>query len=223
MDYKKIAQKYYKQFLIVSKVYNTLIGRNRIRVKKKLLESNGALFKNCKIYINGENNNIHVGKFSRLNKCFIDIKGKNNSIWIGDNVYLNEANICIEDDGNSILIGDRSSIQGTTHLAAIEGTKIEIGTDCLFSGEIQLRTGDSHSILNIENQRINPSKDIYIGNHVWIGTRVTILKGVNIPDECIVGACSLVTKKFEENNCIIAGNPGSVIKNNVSWCHNRMQ
>ncbi len=69
-----------------------------------------------------------------------------------------------------------------TRLACIEGTSIEIGEDCMFSANIVFRTGDSHSIINSDGQRINASKSICIGNHVWIGNTVIVNKGVKVSD-----------------------------------------
>ena len=50
-----------------------------------------------------------------------------------------------------------------------------------------------------------------IGNHVWIGGRVTILKGVTIGDNAVVGAGSVVTKDVPKD-AIVAGNPAKVIR-----------
>ena len=50
-----------------------------------------------------------------------------------------------------------------------------------------------------------------IGKNVFIGCNSLILKGTVIGDNCVVGAGSVVSGKFEEN-CIIAGNPAKVIK-----------
>lgn len=33
----------------------------------------------------------------------------------------------------------------------------------------------------------------------------------------IVGACSVITKQFEEENVILAGNPAKIVKQNVKW------
>lgn len=52
---------------------------------------------------------------------------------------------------------------------------------------------------------------ITIGSNVWIADKVTILKGVQIGSNVIIGANSLVTKNVP-NNCIVAGNPVRVIK-----------
>ncbi len=57
---------------------------------------------------------------------------------------------------------------------------------------------------------------IKIGNHVWIGMRSIILKGVTIGDGSIVAAGSVVVKDVP-NNCLVAGNPAKVVKKNVKW------
>ena len=58
---------------------------------------------------------------------------------------------------------------------------------------------------------------IYIGNHVWIGAWARLCKDVYIPDGCIIGMGSIVTKKFTKKNSIIAGNPAKVVKEDVNW------
>lgn len=128
----------------------------------------------------------------------------------------------IEDDNNELIIGANTTIQANTHLACIEGYKIVIGEDCMFSSEIVVRTGDSHSIMNTKNQRINTSADVHIGDHCWIGHRVMIMKGVTIPKNSIVGAGSLVNKKFEKENTVLAGIPAQLVKENVNWIRERI-
>lgn len=54
-------------------------------------------------------------------------------------------------------------------------------------------------------------KDVIIGNHVWIGGRVTILKGVKIGDYAIVGAGAVVTKDVPEH-AIVGGSPAKILK-----------
>ena len=100
---------------------------------------------------------------------------------------------------------------------ALEGTFIKIGSNCLLSNNIELHTSDYHSILNKDNQRINPAKSIIIENHVWIGLKSIILKGTIIKENSIVAAGSLVNHQFNENNILIAGSPASIKKSNISW------
>lgn len=118
---------------------------------------------------------------------------------------------------NEIIIGHDSTIEGG-HLAAIEGTKITVGDDCMFSSDIEIRTGDSHSIINAVNEkRINPSDDILIGDHVWLTAHVRVMKGAVIPNNSIVGNSAIVTSKFDKENSLYVGIPAKHIKDNINW------
>jgi acetyltransferase-like isoleucine patch superfamily enzyme len=58
-------------------------------------------------------------------------------------------------------------------------------------------------------------KKTCIGKNCFIGCGSIILPGVTIGDSVIVGAGSVVTKDVP-SNCIVAGNPARVIKENIS-------
>ena len=64
----------------------------------------------------------------------------------------------------------------------------------------------------LDNQKHLPCPPILIGKFCWIGMGAVILPGVQLGDNVIVGANSVVTKSFEQGHCIIAGNPAKVIK-----------
>lgn len=121
--------------------------------------------------------------------------------------------------GGQLSIQHNTHFSGSIHIACIEGRTVNVGERCLFSNDIVLRTGDSHSVLSLDGMRINPAADVYLGNHVWVGQRVIILKGSHIGDESILGTGAVVTGKKFKNNVIIAGNPARVIKENVTWHH----
>ena len=154
----------------------------------------------------------------------IYISGNNNTIRIGDRCNLINAEIWIEDSCGEVSIGQRTSILGKTHLACIEGSKIEIGEECLFSTDVVFRTGDSHSILDLETKkRINPSKDIIVGNHCLFGNKATVLKGVTIERDSIIATGAIVTKASILSNVILAGNPAKVIKTNIHVYNGKIQ
>ena len=90
-----------------------------------------------------------------LKNCKISICGDNNTIEIAENVHITDGDLCIEDSNNRIFIDEKSSLCGKIHLAATEGIEIRIGKECLFSSEIVFRTGASHSILDMDCNRIN--------------------------------------------------------------------
>lgn len=210
-------------FISIFFIYNHFIARNMIKIRKgNKLELKFAILKKINIQVKGNSNLIKIGRLSRLSFCQIYIGGNRNIIEILDNVNLNQTEIHIEGDNNLIQIGNSTTIHGNTHIAAIESTKIIIGNDCMFSKDIHITTGDSHSIIDLNGIRINPSKDILIGDHVWIGTQVICLKGVKIANNCIVGAGSLLNKQYNEPNSILAGNPAKIIKDNISWDRKRL-
>lgn len=92
----------------------------------------------------------------------------------------------------------------------------------MFSEDIDIRTGDSHSITNMHGERTNISKDVNISEHVWVARNVTVLKGVTIPRNCVIGAGSLVTKGDYVSNSILCGNPCRIIRENINWDRKRI-
>ena len=207
-------------------LYNTYFlggGKKHIQGKNNKIRYNNSFVRKLNITIIGCKNTIIIGDCSRLINCKIVIWGNNNKIDIGSYANFNKARFWLDEDNNSITIGSQTSIRGNTLLGAIEGTNIHIGSDCMFSEDIDIRTGDSHSIVNLNGKRTNHSVDINISSHVWIARNVTILKGVSIPRDCIIGACSLVTKGVFINNSIICGNPSYTLKTNINWDRKRIK
>ena len=219
MNKKELVVKYRPLVALACSVHNL---RNFLRIKKhgkgNCIDASCALLQKVDIRFYGDHNTVIVEDFSVLKNVSMSISGSNNTVHIGPWCHLNRAEFCTEDGNNSISIGEHTKIMGQTHLAAIEGTKITIGQDCLFSSGVQVRTGDSHSMLDLQGKRINPSEDITIGDHVWMGTQTTCLKGAGVADHSVVGACALVTKKFTEANCALAGVPAKIVKRDVDWC-----
>ena len=223
MNKKELVVKYHGLVRLACRIHNL---RNCFGIKKtgdgNRIIAPCALMKKVKIRIKGSNNTVVIGDFARLSGASICINGSNNRITIGDWSYLGGTDLFMEDDGGSITIGSRTKFLGKTHLAVIEGTSITIGEDCLFSSDIQLRTGDSHSVLDLQGRRINASEDIVLGDHVWVGTKAFLNKGAKVASHSIVGACALVTKAFQEPNCALAGVPAKIVKRDVDWSIRRI-
>lgn len=223
MDKKQLVMKYRDLVALACGIHN-LPSRLGVRSsgKHNRVEASCALLKKTHIHFSGNNNRVIIQDFARLNRVFMEIHGDNNTVVIGPWSYVTQTEICTEDGNNRVEIGEKTRILGKTHLAAIEGTAIRIGRECLFSSNIHFRTGDSHSVLDRTGKRINPSRDISLGDHVWLGTGVTCLKGAMIPGHSVVGAASLVTGKFTEPNCVLAGVPAKVVKTDVDWTIQRI-
>ena len=194
---------------------------NSIRILSgNLLDIKKTMFR-CRIKCKGKNNEIIFKNGGILRNCNININGDNNRVLLGNNVSIIKGTIWIEDSNNSIIIGANSSLCGEILLAACEGTSIELGEDVLCSSKIELRTSDSHSILDVSGERINPAKNIKIGSHVWIGEGVRITKGAETGDNTVIGTATVLNKVFTQDNVIIAGIPGKICKENINWSRYR--
>lgn len=90
---------------------------------------------------------------------------------------------------------------------------ITVGGGCVIARDVIIRDHDAHNILSDDYE---PAKDIVIGEHVWIGERALILKGVTIGHGAIVAAGAVVTKDVPAR-CLAAGVPAKVIRENVEW------
>ena len=147
---------------------------------------------------------------------------RSRSIWqvAGTVVFEGDATIghgCkISVEGGGILRFGKNFV--CTAESAIAATKsIVFGDNCMLSWDILIMDTDWHKILNADHTIINPPQPVTIGNHVWIGCRTTILKGVTIADNSVVAAGSIIAKPILTSNSISGGVPYRTIKTDITW------
>lgn len=190
----------------------------------KLRIDESALFLKCKFDIIGNNNEIIIEESTLFNNVTFNIRGNNNMIWISKRVAFNKGGLLyIEDENCEIKIGERTTFEDV-HLAVTEPkSKITIGEDCMFAYDIDLRTGDSHSILDSTTmKRTNYARNVEIDDHVWVASHVSILKGVKLLKNTVVATRSVVTKSFEKEGILIGGTPVKVLKEGITWDRKRI-
>jgi len=162
--------------------------------------------------------------FLKFGSGISGVKNKN-QIILGEDMKLSGW-LVVEGMGK-IKIGGYTSINERTIIRAMES--VEIGSHCLISSDVYIQDNNSHSIYAEDRRRDIESDSDYggrgmsievknpahgpvkIGNDVWIGRRVMILKGVTIGDRAVIAAGSVVTHDIPAD-AIAAGNPAKVVK-----------
>lgn len=155
---------------------------------------------------------------STLVSSKIYIKGQNNVVKIKNDNVLNGLNLQVIGNNCQVLIEKDTTINGAHLVCMGDGNIISIGSNCMLADGIEMWASDSHPIFMENNiaSPINASKSILLADHVWIGQRACVLKGVSIGKNSIVGMASVVTNDVPQSS-IVAGNPAKIIKSGVTW------
>ena len=171
-----------------------------------------------RVNISGHSNLVVIGEKTMMNHCEISVMGHNcRLIIVGGGTNINNCHIQLNGYNCELEIAALFTMNGGS-IDIREGKKVTIGDDCMFSSGINITTTDCHSIYSIvTNERINQARDVKIGNHVWLGRNVTVLKGSEIADDVIVGSGSIVTSKLTEPHSIYVGNPAKKVKSGTTW------
>lgn len=202
---------------------NRLPFLNRIRLRGNgiRIDHRQAILSRCLVSVEGDRNEVRVGAGARLARLKILIEGEAHRLTIGVGCRLT-GKIKLEDREGRIEVGDRTTMEDAYIGVYDIGTRITIGRDCMFSEQVGIRAGDMHSIIDVESgKRINPSKDIVIGDHVWLGRGVTVLKGAHIGSHCVIGAHSVVTGDIPDHSLAV-GIPAKVVRQGVTWSRDRL-
>lgn len=132
-------------------------------------------------------NNVRIGAYSRL---IISITFNNPGAYIRI--------------GNNVGLGEFSNLGGAGGLT--------IGDDCII-GQFFSCHPENHIFEQggLTRQQGVRRAGISIGKNCWIGSKVTILDGVTIGDNCVIAAGAVVTKSFPPNS-LIGGLPAKILK-----------
>lgn len=148
---------------------------------------------NISIFIGADNTHITIGPDTRL-ICNIRM-WRHSKLHIAEKVTVN----------NARFVCDRS--------------EIIVGRDCMFSDEILIQSADQHGIVDLATNEIinNKPRRIEIGEHVWVGRRVTVMPDVKIGDGSILGTGCVVTGDVPPCSAAV-GIPARTIRGGTSWC-----
>jgi acetyltransferase-like isoleucine patch superfamily enzyme len=154
---------------------------------------------------------IKIGKHFKVGgKIRISKMYKSARLNIGDYVQLySQVGFFLNTPEASIELGNNTYINSRTEI--FSKCSVKIGCNCAISWDVSILDSDFH--------HIGGSKDaspVLIGNHVLIGCKSIILKGVTIGDGAIVSAGAVVTHDVPSKT-LVAGVPAKIIKQNIEW------
>lgn len=190
--------------------------------KGNKIVNQGGVKVGSRIQISGNGNMVILEKNSMLLNSLVKITGDNNEVRLGADSYVSGAELWVENNKCVLNIGKNTFVGHHSHLACTEdGSKLIVGDDGMISSYVQIRTGDSHSILNMDGQRINKAQSVNVGDHCWLGEGSKVMKGVTLEGDDIVSTGAIVTKSFSKN-LLLGGIPARIIKENVKWDKERL-
>ena len=134
--------------------------------------------------------------------------GDNVLIWPGSRIEA----VSGERDNISLAIGSGTKIQPNVHIAAAH--RVEIGRGVLVASGVYI-TDHDHDVsdpdVDVVSNTTLITAPVYIGDSVWLGERVIVLKGVRIGHRSVIGAGSVVTRDVPPYS-IAVGTPARVVK-----------
>ena len=118
--------------------------------------------------------------------------------------------VCISiGKGAIVKVGDMTRVNVNSDILCRE--RITIGNDTVIAWGVQIMDSDYHRLVGSKK-----NEEVRIGDHVWIGSKATILKGVTIGDGAVIASGSMVTKDVPPG-CLAAGVPACVVREGVEW------
>lgn len=186
---------YFECMKFISKILNTLLSLYKIFLYKV-------------IYLNRINFNSLI-RTRILRGSSIIITGNKAKVSIGSN-FSTRRYVCLRISEGELTIGNNIFMNNNVSINCVN--KINIGNDCLFGENVKIYDHDHYFSYNepIREQGLK-CKPIEIGNNVWIGSNVTILKGVNIGNNVVIGA-GVVVRKDIPDNTIVYTQPELILK-----------
>lgn len=184
---------------------------------------NHPVLENSRIVFKGTGNILYCDEGVELKNSLLHFSGSNSLIYLSNGEDTRYSSVHMATQHNStIYIGPgtnfNSFIDFRAHLSVGEQKNMIIGNNCMFSFSMWATTSDAHAAFDmVTRQRFNLPKSVLIGDHVWVGQEVTILKGTQIGSGSIIGADSLITGKVVQSNAVYAGVPAKLVRSDVFY------
>lgn len=152
---------------------------------------------------------LKVGRTSMIGRrCGLYIEGKGRMECKGRMILNDDVMLFTKGE---LILGDDFGINSYSRIVAHE--KIEIGSNVTIGQMVGILDHDHKYEITDDKMHLDgyTTAPIKIGNNVWIGDKSSVLKGVTVGDNVVVGANTLINKNVP-SNCVIGGIPFKILK-----------
>ena len=199
------------------KIKNVLFLKTKVTVAKTShMAISESVIINTSHNIRGKNNSFIALNCSFTNSQIL-IDGDECHLILQEGISIRDSKFVIRGSRCKICIGKNSTIGSGEFVCMGIDNSLTIGERCMIADSVDIWATDSHPIMDKNTGTLlNPSTSVTVGNHVWIGKGASILKGVKVGDDSVVGMKSIVTNDIEPSS-LYAGIPAKKIKETITW------
>lgn len=104
-----------------------------------------------------------------------------------------------------------NNVYANFNLVLVDDGEVFIGDDVMIAPNVTIATAGHPVDPELRRRHLQFNLPVRIGRNVWIGADATILPGVTIGDDSVIGASSVVTRDVP-SGCVAVGNPCRVMR-----------
>ena len=127
---------------------------------------------------------------------------------VGENCYI-ETPFHANWGGHHVHFGN--TIYANSGLTLVDDTHIYVGDNTMFGPNVTIATAGHPIDPELRRQGLQYNLPVHIGKNCWLGAGVTVMPGVTIGDNAVIGAGSIVTRDIPAN-VVAVGNPCRVLR-----------
>lgn len=218
----KVTEMFYK-YDVKKFIYYNFLSKKVIREKGcYLLPYHNVildLHKTSRIYIYGQNFELGINKL-KGSKAETHLRMREGAELKAYNGGLLFYNTVLEIQKKALFESGFFSMNGGSVIICAK--HIRFGNDVMLGRNIIIYDSDYHQVLDNNGNMKNFSKEVIIGDHVWLTNQIMVLKGVTIGAGTLVSPYTVVRKDLPKKSMIVNGASAKVIGSEVEWSRNQV-
>lgn len=185
--------------------------------ENRIIAGEGLTLKNSTITFHSTGNIFYAEEGVVLEGCNISFGGDFAVVYLSRSKRAYRLALSAYRE-TTVFFGHDNYFNSKLTASVSERQNLVVGNDCLFSFGIWMRTADPHLLYSVDSkERINPSRSIFVGDHVWIAQDSLILKGTEIGSGAVLKERLVATAVSIPSNTLWAGNPAQQIQKGVFY------